>query len=551
MSFSRRRYDQGKALALMAAVVAIVPLLSRALWAESGYATTNNRIPTMAAAASAGAPVLNVRSFGATGIDDAFTVRTIAGSRIIKLANSGRFSPGQSVMLIHAGGPSNLRPPVHFIAQAMTYGELNAVDKPGCTASAWWNQNCSTEWDFSVEAVDVRGGISPSTAVAAVSRGPVKPNPTSRIKLVWDSVPEAAGYLVYGCSGDGCTPSLIAVLPNNWYLDDHEQPCAGCQRPRNMVFWYMGKNYGADQQLGTKFSRDGAPQDLFTRATSAQNESVTLADAPGISGQVQMGYDDSPAFQAAIDRARSTHAASIFIPQGKYPIGQTLDFYRTAPIHVFGAGSEGSSPSTALVWRGAPGGTVLSLVQAREHLLEDFSITDVPNGSTPGTAIDIDSYDRGGNGGGITTTHNRFYDLGIGRSGIGVRLGNRSNSNCEMMEFRDVMLSPYGPGWYGYYIAGGTNTLDEKIDGGSIGPRQVAIFLNSAGSVDAYALNLNNNQIDWYVNRRVVHVLERGSDSEHTSHHLYLPFASPDAVRIAIYDSRFYDYPQTVASNGF
>ncbi|MGO9059422.1 MAG: hypothetical protein ACLQU2_18860 [Candidatus Binataceae bacterium] len=500
---------------------------------------------------TAAGQVLNVRMFGATGDNRALTVKVIAASHEVEVPSSAGFSPGESVVLVHAGSATSLKPPSGLLAQAMTYGRFYVVDRPGCLVDRV-NPSCSTQWNFWVEAVDNRGGISSTSVQAVVSAGPAKPNPTNRIKLVWESVLDAVGYMVYGCSGHACKPALIAVLPNNWYLSPSEQPCAGCARPLYMVFWYMGHDFGADERLGKMVSASGAHQHLFTRVTGVHGNAISLVDAPMISGLAQMEHDDSPAFQRAIDRAKTTagHGASIFIPPGQYPIGQTLTFYNTYLLHLFGQSAEGSLPSTSLVWHGAPGGTVFSLNGAREHLFEDFSVVDIPNGSTPGVMFDIDKYDvdrtlR------VATTHDRFSDIGIGRSGIGVRIGNRSSGNCELMQFQDVMMSPYGGGWYGYYISGRGQTLDEKIQGGSIGPRQVAIYLNSAGSLDVDALDLNNNQIDWYVNGPVTHVIERGSDSEHAAHHLYVPFASTEPVRFAIYNSRFYDYTQTVASDDF
>src|SRR5215510_11136903 len=96
------------------------------------------------------------------------------------------------------------------------------------------------------------------------------------------------------------------------------------------------------------------------------------------------------------------------------------------------------------------------------------------------------------------------------------------------MAFDDITIdAPWNGqrGGYGYYIAGARQTLDETIDSGFIGHRDVAIYLNSAGSVDTYALGFGNNSIDWYLNNVIDRVLETASDSEGAYQHLYVAFA--------------------------
>jgi len=93
-----------------------------------------------------------------------------------------------------------------------------------------------------------------------------------------------------------------------------------------------------------------------------------------------------------------------------------------------------------------------------------------------------------------------------------------------MMEFRNVIIdATYNGegGWYGYYIAGGCETYDERIDGGSIGTRDVAVYLNRVGSLDSHVLNLAHNFTDWYLNDLVsTHLVELRSDSEMAAQHL-------------------------------
>lgn len=542
-------------------VAAIVCALALARVAAAQEMAPNEAVAKQSTdAVVAAGSVFNVRSFGATANNGVISSRTTTGSRTVAVAGTAGLAPGQPVVLIHAGPPTSLGAPSGFSATAITYDQDMVVDKPGCTVSPSFNPNCYTPWTFQVQAVDALGGISPVTQRAVVTNGPQQPSPTDRIKLVWDSTAAATGYMVYACPGAGCTPALAAVLPNTWFTDADASPCNGCSQPSKMVYWYMGnivpnksarpRDFGVDQALGTRLSPAGANQNLYTTITSIlSGNSVGVADGAGTSGNVQMNHDDSPAFQAAINKAKAAgQGASVFIPAGVYPIGRPLDFEPSYGMHVFGV----AAAQSVLAWRGAPGGTMLDLNQTRDSIFENFGVNNAPGVTTPGVAVDIDKYDSG-RGMKQIATHDTLADLIIGSSGIAVRLGNRSIGNCEMMQFRNVDISPYYAGWVGYYIASRASTVDEEITAGSIGPRPIGILLDEAGSVDSYAVNMNNNQIDWYIIHTAYfsHLIEKATDSEHAAEHLYVPGTANLPLTIDISDSRFYDYVTTIAANGY
>jgi len=56
----------------------------------------------------------------------------------------------------------------------------------------------------------------------------------------------------------------------------------------------------------------------------------------------------------------------------------------------------------------------MSVNQARDCILENFTVTDFDSGSTPGVILDIDRYDQG-QGIKVVTTHNEFRNLGLMR----------------------------------------------------------------------------------------------------------------------------------------
>jgi hypothetical protein len=505
------------------------------------------------------ADVLNVRDFGATASMRRTSAKITAGSDSIQVNSIEDFRIGQHVAVLRAGSLGPVRPPAGLSAQAMTYNDRGMVTQSGCKIDRV-NPSCSTIWTWQVIAVDHKGGTSAPGFPVTVQNGPALPTVTNRIRLYWTSDPNVAGYLLYGCPGPSCRLLLKAVLPNNRY--GAVDACLSCLRGTYMVYWYMGHDFGADETLGRALPPGAEHQHLFTEIRAIEGTTVRLAEAVSVSGNVRLVHDDSPAFQAAINRAKKTattpktNGGVIFVPPGQYPIARSLDFYRSSNIHFYGAGGEGRVNMTQLIWQGAAGGTIFNLNQTRDLLFENFAVTDSdggPGGSTPGVILDIDKYDAG-DGIAFITTHNRFRNLSLQRSGIAVRIGNRSDSNCEMMRFDDVIIDPAWNGqggWYGYYIAGAWETYDEQINGGSIESRDAAIYLRGAGSVDTYALNLSGNLIDWYISDVISHVIETGSDSELAAQHLYLSFGSATRTRIAIRDSRLSDDQDHLASDGY
>jgi hypothetical protein len=502
---------------------------------------------------------LSPRSYGATASLRSVMVSTTAGSKVIRAANLADFAVGQHVALLTAGAPAAVGPPSGVTARPMTYASNRIVSTPGCKIDRA-NLNCSATWTWRIAAVDSRGGASPPSVPAVVNGGPAAPSSVNRIKLFWRSDTAAIGYLIYGCQRPGCSPTLKAVVPNNWYLDENERSCGGCARPAEMVYWYLGHSFGTDELSGAAMPGAGRRQVLYTTIQAINGSSITLSDAPSVtSGGIKLIHDDAPAFQAAINTAKSragtpgSNGGAIVIAPGQYSIVQTLDFYHSSNIHLFSLSTEGGVNSTQLVWRGTAGGMVFSLNQARDLLFESFAVTDM-GGSTPGIIFDIDKYNAG-QGITLVTTHDRFRDIALQRSGVAVRIGNRSDSNLERMRFDDVSVgSAFNGqgGWYGFYIAGNGQTYDELINGGAIGLRDAAIYLNHAGSVDTYALNLSHNIIDWYINSYMGRgIIEIGSNSELAAQHLYVSFGSGSGLRVAVYDSRLITDAAHLASNGY
>lgn len=505
---------------------------------------------------SAGAGrVLNVRNFGASGNNRTVDVAVTKGSSAVKaLGDVGDFAPGQTITILRAGNPPAVTAPSGLTGNPVSYDERGIISRPCRVDRA--NAGCGARWTWRIIAVDAKLGSSAPSAPLVVDHAPLTPNPTNRIHLMWNSDPAAVSYLMYGCQGDGCTPKLRAVLANNWYTSKQGWECSGCARPVYMIYDYIGHDFGTDEMSGKAMPPGPRNQSFHATIRAISGRSIELSQPLGVSAASRMVHDDAPAFQAAIDRLRRIRGIAgsggvILIPPGQYPIGQTLDFYLASAIRFAGLGT---ANTTQLIWRGGAGGIVMSLNQTRDTLLENFTVTDFDSGSTPGVIIDIDKYDQG-QGIKTVTTHDELRDLSLERSGVAVRLGNRSNSNCEMMEFRNVIIeSAYNAegGWYGYYIAGGGETYDERIDGGTVGLRDAAVYLNRVGSLDSYTFNLSDNFIDWYVNDFVSsHVVEIGSDSELAAHHLYVAFAHPHGLRFVIANSRLVTATVRMASDGY
>jgi len=502
-----------------------------------------------------GGRILNVRNFGASGSNRTVDVVVTKGSSIVKVPGEvGDFTPGQAITILRAGNPPAVAAPNGLTGSAISYDERGIIRLPCRVDRA--NAGCDARWSWRIIAVDAKLGSSAPSAPLLVDHAPLTPNPTNRIHLVWNSDPAAVSYLMYGCEGDGCTPKLRAVLPNNWYTTPGGRACQGCARPRYMVYDYLGHDFGTDELSGKAMPAGARNQSFHATIRSISGHSIEVSQPLRMSAATRMVHDDAPAFQAAIDRLRRIRGVNgsggvIVIPPGQYPIGQTLDFYRASAIRFAGLGT---GYTTQLIWRGGAGGIVMNLNQARDLVLENFEVTDFDRGSTPAVIIDIDKYDQG-DGIKSAATHDELRNLNLERSGVAVRLGNRSNSNCELMEFRNVVIgAAYNGegGWYGYYIAGGGETYDERIDGGTVAFRDAAVYLNRVGSVDSYVLNLSHNFIDWYVNDFASwHVVEIGSDSEGAAHHLYVAFAHPHGLRFVIANSRLITATYLLASDGY
>jgi hypothetical protein len=534
---------------------ALFVLLACAWIAGSAFPARAQESVLQSVAQAAPGRVLNVASFGASGSLATVNVVVARGSTAVAIAGDpAGFAPGNAVTILRAGPPPAVATPGGVTGRAIGYDDRGLAGGP-CRVDGR-NPRCDARWTWRISAVDSGLGASAPSGPLVVEHAPAAPNPANRIRLLWNSDPAAVSYLVYGCPGEGCTPSLRAVLPNNWYIQPDGHDCAGCARPRFMTYDYIGHDFGVDEIGGKAMPPGPRNQSLHATIRSIGGRTLQLSAAAAVSAATRMLHDDAPAFQAAIDRLRRISGVQgaggiIVIPPGHYPIGETLDFYLASGIRFAGLGAPGS---TLLVWHGGAGGTVASLNQARECILENFTVTDFPGGSTPGVIVDIDKYDRG-EGIRSITTHDELRNLDLERSGIAVRVGNRSNSNCEMMEFRNVMIdSAYNGegGWYGYYFGGGGETYDERIDGGSIALRDAALFLNSVGSLDSYVLNLSHNYIDWYANGFASwHVVETGSDSELAAQHLYVAYSHAHGLYFTIANSRLVTGAARIASNGY
>jgi hypothetical protein len=358
--------------------------------------------------------------------------------------------------------------------------------------------------------------------------------------------------------------TLRAVLPVNSYASAAEKQCQQCEVSKVMVYWYMGHDFGVDELNGTTPPTVVRNQILRTTITAITDKTIEVGTPPMVSKKsAKMIHDDSPAFQRLIDKLReragtmSSNGGTIEILPGQYPLASTLDFSGSTNIRFVGLGSEGEMNATQFVWHGPTGGTVFDLNQTRDETFENFAVTDNGGANTPGVIFDIDNYPRAG-GHAISPKHNRFAHLDLQRSGIAVRIGNRAFQNLEMMVFDDIQIdSPFNGqgGWIGYYIAGAWQTYDEQIRGGLISGRDMAVYLNSAGSVDLYATDFEWNKIDLYLNDVLGagggHVVETAIDSEAATQHVYLSYGTGSPVTIAIRDSRLIGVKKTLASNKF
>jgi hypothetical protein len=521
--------------------------------AGSGSAFTQSDVLTALADQQSGR-ILNVRTFGASGNLRTVDVTVTGGSTsAIVRGDVADFIVGQAVTILRAGRPPTVSTPTGLSGSAISYDKSGRMGQP-CRVDAG-NARCDARWTWRIIAVDSQHGSSAPSAPFSVDSAPATPNPANRIHLIWNSDAAAVSYLVYGCQGDGCTPKLRAVLPNNWHTSKAGLGCGGCTRPEFMIYDYMGHDFGTDEFSGKSMPPGPRNQSFYARIRSISGRNIVLSAPTAVTASTKMIHDDAPAFQAAIDRLRSVGGVLatgglILIPPGEYPIGETLDFYLASGVRLAGLGS---ASSTQLVWHGGAGGIVMSLNQARDCILENFTLTSF-YGSTPGVFIDIDRYDQG-QGIKSPASHDTLHSISLERAGVAIRLGNRSNENGELMEFRDVVIGagPNGEGgWYGYYIAGGGESYDERIDGGTVALRDVGVYLNRAGSVDSYVLNLSHNLIDWYVNDFVSsHVVEIGSDSEMAAHHLFVSFSHPHGIHFVIASSRLVTSGRAIASDGY
>lgn len=151
--------------------------------------------------------------------------------------------------------------------------------------------------------------------------------------------------------------------------------------------------------------------------------------------------------------------------------------------------------------------------------------------------------------------HDIFEKLELGRSGIGIRVANRSSANVQNMTFRDVQISDPSNGqggMWGYFFGGFGQTYNEEIHGGLIEGRDVAMVSNFVGQLEVYGTNFELNSIDFFDFNRLGgaadgNLLLKGVTSEGAQYIIYNAGGTDDSMN-AIEESRFGDNP---GPNGF
>jgi hypothetical protein len=460
--------------------------------------------------------VENVRAFGATGSLTATSANTTAGIATVNVNSIGDFKTGNWVKIAHAGAASNASLPTGVTVVPNSYAmnpnatsdiTKSAANGGGCevdtvTSNPAHNATCSVTYTYQIVGVSQAGGWSAPTAAISTSAGPATLSTNNNIVVSWTGGTNDIAYLIYSCSGTGCTPSLHAVVPH-----------AGAPGATAESYRDFGHAFGTDEDFGTAINSSAVAQDLFAQITGVSGTSVTLSLAPAQTGSFTMRHDDSVPINAAIS-AVCSHTATggtvggivEFPATAAYPLSQSLNLYGCwgVTLSLTGAQSGDGGHPVDLEWDGVTGGTVINMNKAADSRVAGLSVSGI-SGNTPGVIIDVDNYATGGGGDGLATQHDTFERLDLGRAGIGIRIANRSVGNVQDLSFHDVQISNPSNGqggMWGYFFGGIGQTYNEEIYGGLIQGHDIAIMSAFVGQLEIYGTDFEQNKIEaWTIDR--------------------------------------------------
>lgn len=460
--------------------------------------------------------VENVRAFGATGSLTATSANTTAGIATVNVNSIGDFKTGNWVKIAHAGAASNASLPTGVTVVPNSYAmnpnatsdiTKSAANGGGCevdtvTSNPAHNATCSVTYTYQIVGVSQAGGWSAPTAAISTSAGPATLSTNNNIVVSWTGGANDIAYLIYSCSGTGCTPSLHAVVPH-----------AGAPGATAESYRDFGHAFGTDEDFGTAINSSAVAQDLFAQITGVSGTSVTLSLAPAQTGSFTMRHDDSVPINAAIS-AVCSHTATggtvggivEFPATAAYPLSQSLNLYGCwgVTLSLTGAQSGDGGHPVDLEWDGVTGGTVINMNKAADSRVAGLSVSGI-SGNTPGVIIDVDNYATGGGGDGLATQHDTFERLDLGRAGIGIRIANRSVGNVQDLSFHDVQISNPSNGqggMWGYFFGGIGQTYNEEIYGGLIQGHDIAIMSAFVGQLEIYGTDFEQNKIEaWTIDR--------------------------------------------------
>jgi len=460
--------------------------------------------------------VENVRAFGATGSLTATSANTTAGIATVNVNSIGDFKTGNWVKIAHAGAASNASLPTGVTVVPNSYAmnpnatsdiTKSAANGGGCevdtvSSNPAHNATCSVTYTYQIVGVSQAGGWSAPTAAISTSAGPATLSTNNNIVVSWTGGANDIAYLIYSCSGTGCTPSLHAVVPH-----------AGAPGATAESYRDFGHAFGTDEDFGTAINSSAVAQDLFAQITGVSGTSVTLSLAPAQTGSFTMRHDDSVPINAAIS-AVCSHTATggtvggivEFPATAAYPLSQSLNLYGCwgVTLSLTGAQSGDGGHPVDLEWDGVTGGTVINMNKAADSRVAGLSVSGI-SGNTPGVIIDVDNYATGGGGDGLATQHDTFERLDLGRAGIGIRIANRSVGNVQDLSFHDVQISNPSNGqggMWGYFFGGIGQTYNEEIYGGLIQGHDIAIMSAFVGQLEIYGTDFEQNKIEaWTIDR--------------------------------------------------
>ncbi|MGB8685632.1 MAG: hypothetical protein WCD12_22320 [Candidatus Binatus sp.] len=460
--------------------------------------------------------VKNVRAFGATGSLATVTATTSASNAVITVNSIADFKVGNWIKIDHAGAASNANPPTGVTVVPNSYGmnpnptsdiTKSVANGGGCevdsqTGNPAHNSACNVSYTYQIVGVSNGGGWSVPTAAVSTSAGPATLSTNNNLLVSWTGAANDIAYLVYSCSGAGCTPSLHAVVPH-----------AGAPGATAESYRDFGHAFGTDEDFGTALGSSAVVQDLFAQITGVNGVSVTLSIAPAQTGSFTMRHDDSVPINAAISSICSHTATGAtvggiveFPATSAYPLGQSLNLYGCwgVTLSLTGAQNGDGGHPVELEWHGVTGGTVINMNKAADSRVAGLSVSGI-NGNTAGVIIDVDNYATGGGGDGLATQHDTFERLALGRAGIGIRVANQSAGNVQNLSFHDVQISNPSNGqggMWGYFFGGAGQTYNEEIRGGLIQGHDVAIMSDFVGQLEIYGTDFEQNKIEaWTVDR--------------------------------------------------